>query len=54
MLREKHYLLRKPPSRCPKLGEVVILSIDTPKVLWHLDRVIKLIPSEDSVIREEK
>ena len=23
-----------------------------PKVLWHLGRVIKLIPSEDSVVRE--
>ena len=52
MSREKHYLLRKPPSRCPKLGEVVILSIDMPKVLWHLGRVVKLIPSADSVVRE--
>ena len=52
MLREKHYLSRKPPSRCPKLGEVVILSIDMPKVLWHLGRVIKLIPSADSIVRE--
>ena len=52
MLREKYYLSRKPPSRCPKLGEVVILSIDMPKVLWHLGRVIKLIPSADSVVRE--
>ena len=52
MSREKHYLSRKPPSRCPKLGEVVILSIDMPKVLWHLVRVVKLIPSADSVVRE--
>ena len=52
MLREKHYLSRKPPSRCPKLGEVVILSIDMPKVLWHLGRVVKLIPSADSIVRE--
>ena len=52
MLREKHYLSRKPPSRCPKLGEIVILSVDIPKVLWHLGRIVKLIPSADAIVRE--
>ena len=51
-LREKHYLSQQSPSQFPAEGELVILGIDQPRNLWHLGKVVKVIPSKDSIVRE--
>ena len=51
-LREKHYLSQGPPSRTPMEGDIVILGIDQRKDLWHLGKIVKLIPSSDNLVRE--
>ena len=51
-LREKQYLSQQSPSQFPAEGELVILGLDQPKNLWHLGRVVKVITSKDSVVRE--
>ena len=50
-LREKH-LSQSLPSRTPMEGDIVILGIDQPKSIWHLGKIVKLIPSNDSLVRE--
>ena len=51
-LQEKHYLARKPHTRMPIEGDIVIVGIDQPKNHWHLGKIVKLIHGSDGLVRE--
>ena len=51
LLRERYNFIGKEPCRVIKMGDVVLVHENTPKVSWKLGIVITLYPGLDSVVR---
>ena len=50
-LRERYNFVSDQPKKVPKIGQVVLIHDETPRIKWKLGIVVKLIRGDDNYIR---